>query len=41
MPESEPLDLRPNFSVDWLDYRTRYDSDMLAAVDIETGRRFT
>lgn len=41
MPENEQLDLESNFSVSWLDYHARYDSDTLAAVDIETGRRFT
>lgn len=41
MPEDELLDLRSNFSIGWLDYHARYDSDVLAAVDIETGRRFT
>ena len=41
MPENELLELRQNFSISWLDYHARYDSDMLAAVDIETGRRFT
>ena len=41
MPENELLDLRANFSISWLDYHARYDSDMLAAVDVDTGRRFT
>ena len=41
MPENERPDIRENFSVSWLDYHARYDSDVLAAVDIETGRRFT
>jgi fatty-acyl-CoA synthase len=41
MSEEEPLELKSNFSVSWLDYHARYDSDTLAAVDIDTGRRFT
>ncbi len=41
MPENELLDLRANFSISWLDYHARYDSDMLAAVDVDSGRRFT
>ena len=41
MPEKDLLDLQSNFSVSWLDYHARYDSDMLAAVDVDTGRRFT
>ncbi len=41
MFSSTQPDLRDNFSIDWLDYHASYDSDTLAAVDIETGRSFT
>jgi len=33
--------IRDEFSVDWLDYHGRYDTDVLAAVDVDTGRSFT
>ncbi len=38
--EGQP-DLRDNFSISWLDYHAQYDSDTLAAVDVESGRAFT
>ncbi|WP_405231276.1 AMP-binding protein [Lentisalinibacter salinarum] len=33
--------IRDEFSVDWLDYHARYDADVVAAVDVDTGRSFT
>jgi len=41
MSNTPQPDLRDNFSIDWLDYHAKYDSDTLAAVDVETDRRFT
>ena len=34
-------ELRDQFSIDWLDYHGRYDSKLIAAVDVDTGRRYT
>ena len=36
-----PIHLKHQFSIDWLDYHARYNADILAAVDVDTGRRFT
>ena len=33
--------LKDEFSIDWLDYHGRYDADLVAAVDVDTGRSFT
>lgn len=33
--------IRDEFSVDWLDYHARYDTDVVAAVDVDTGRSYT
>ncbi len=33
--------IRDEFSIDWLDYHARYDADVVAAVDVDTGRSFT
>ncbi len=33
--------IKDQFSIDWLDYHGRYDSRLIAAVDVDTGRRFT
>ena len=41
MASNQAPDLRDNFSISWLDYHARYDSDTLAAVDLDTGRSFT
>ena len=41
MSDSPAPDLRNNFSVSWLDYHAKYDAEMTAAVDVDTGRRFT
>lgn len=41
MSSSKAPDLRDNFSIGWLDYHAKYDTDTVAAVDIETGRSFT
>jgi fatty-acyl-CoA synthase len=39
-PEAERL-IKDQFSIDWLDYHGRYDSKLIAAVDVDTGRRIT
>ena len=36
-----PIHLKHQFSIDWLDYHARYNADILAAVDVDTGRSFT
>ncbi len=41
MTEKGQPDLRDNFSISWLDYHAKYDSDTIAAVDVESGRAFT
>ncbi|MEJ2604864.1 MAG: AMP-binding protein [Gammaproteobacteria bacterium] len=33
--------IRDEFSIDWLDYHARYDTDIVAVVDVDTGRSFT
>jgi len=33
--------LSDQFSIDWLDYHGRYDAKLVAAVDVDTGRRYT
>ena len=33
--------IKDQFSIDWLDYHGRYDSKLIAAVDVDTGRRYT
>src|SRR6056297_3465450 len=33
--------IRDEFSVDWLDYHARYDAEVVAAVDVDSGRSFT
>ncbi len=33
--------IRDEFSIDWLDYHARYDTEIVAAVDVDTGRSFT
>ena len=35
------VDLKHQFSIDWLDYHARYSADTVAAVDVDTGRSFT
>ena len=40
-PSVDPRSVKTQFSIDWLDYHARYDAENLAAVDLETGRRFT
>ena len=41
MVEPASSQLNDEFSIDWLDYHGRYDADLVAAVDVDTGRRFT
>ena len=41
MSEVAERRLRDQFSIDWLDYHGRYDSKLIAAVDVDTGRQFT
>jgi fatty-acyl-CoA synthase len=33
--------IKDQFSIDWLDYHGRYDSKLIASVDVDTGRRYT
>ena len=41
MPEQNLLKLKEEFSIDWLEYHATFNADMLAAVEIDTGREFT
>ena len=41
MSEGPERELRDQFSIDWLGYHGRYDGKLIAAVDVDTGRRFT
>ena len=41
MDEQAQRQLKDQFSIDWLDYHGRYDSRLVAAVDVDTGRHFT
>ncbi len=41
MTQPTPSPLKDEFSIDWLDYHARYDGDLIAAVDVDTGQRFT
>lgn len=34
-------DRRDTYSLSWLEYHAKYDTDIIAAVDLETGRSFT
>ena len=38
---SAAVHLKHQFSIDWLDYHARYNADIVAAVDVDTGRSFT
>ena len=41
MSDQAQRHLKDQFSIDWLDYHGRYDSRLVAAVDVDTGRHFT
>lgn len=41
MPEQSLLKLKDEFSIDWLEYHATFNSNTLAAVEIDTGREFT
>ena len=41
MSDQAQRQLKDQFSIDWLDYHGRYDSRLVAAVDVDTGRHFT
>jgi fatty-acyl-CoA synthase len=41
MAGAQRTQLKDEFSIDWLDYHGRYDADLVAAVDVDTGRSFT
>ena len=41
MSDYSQRQLKDQFSIDWLDYHGRYDSRLVAAVDVDSGRHFT
>ncbi len=41
MSQAAERQLKDQFSIDWLDYHGRYDANLMAAVDVDTGRHFT
>ena len=41
MDELAQRQLKDQFSIDWLGYHGRYNSRLVAAVDVDTGRHFT
>ena len=41
MTGQTPRDLKNQFSIDWLGYHGRYNSRLVAAVDVDSGRHFT
>ncbi len=41
MSDRSERELKDQFSIDWLDYHGRYDANLVAAVEVDTGARFT
>ena len=41
MTAVSPTHLKHQFSIDWLDYHARYNADTIAALDVDSNRRFT